>query len=200
MKRIHAIAAALAMGALATLPAAPALAWKLIPQNVAVKVAKGPLTVTPGEAWNKSGPRPIPKGELWTLDGASINELYFVSGLVGGETLYRDAKKKERPLPQFRAAMQLTDIPEFFESSNRIALDTSVFRVTSVEPAPFGGKPGVRFAFEYAVPGSTMPRKGLAAATIDGGKLYLISFIAPATYFFDRDRPKAEAIMASARF
>ena len=51
-----------------------------------------------------------------------------------------------------------------------------------------------------SVQGSTVTRKGIASATIDGGKLYLISFVAPAAYFFDRDRPKAEAIMASARF
>jgi len=198
MKRVHWIAAALV---LATLPASPAVAgWKLISHDVAVKVAKGPVSVTPQDDWNKAGPRPIKKSEVWTLDGVNLNELYFVSGLIAGETLYRDNQKKDRPLPTFASSMQLLDIPEFFESSNRLVLDTSVFQVTSVEPMPFGGKDGIRFTYEYAMPGSSLVRKGVAAATLDGGMLYLISFTAPAVYYFDRDHAKAEAIMASVQF
>lgn len=199
MKRpIYLVAGALT---LAVLPAGPALAgWKLMNQGAPVTVAKGTLRVTPSESWNRTSARPIPRGELWTLDGALLNELYLVSGLLPGETLYRDTAKKERPLPKLAAVMQLTDIPEFFESSNRLALNTSVFQITGAEPARFGGHDGVKFAFEYALPGSTLTRKGIAVATIASGKLYLISFIAPSLFYFDRDRAKAEAIMASATF
>lgn len=200
MMRKH-ICLALGALALATLPAGPAVAgWKLMSPGAAVVVAKGTLRVTPGEAWNRSSVRPIPKSELWTLDGALLNELYFVSDLLPGETLYRDAAKKDRPLPKLGGAMQLTDIPEFFESSNRVALNTSVFQVTGAQPAQVGGHDGIRFTFEYAVPDSALTRKGVAVATIVQGKLYLISFVAPSVFYFDRDRPKAEAIMASASF
>jgi hypothetical protein len=162
-------------------------------------VAKGKLTVTPDSAWNRWTVRPIKKGEIWTLDGVQLNEVYFVTGLIPGETLYRDAKKKDNPLPQFRAGMQLTDLPDFFESSNRVVLGTSLFKVTGVEPYRISGHDGVKFAYEYGVDGSALIRKGIAVATVVGGQLHLISYTAPSLHYFERDRAKAEALMASAK-
>lgn len=185
---------------LAAVPAAPAVAgWKLARDAKAVAVAKGRLVVTPPQSWNSWSSRPIKKSEVWTLDGVALNELYFVSGLIPGETLYRDVAKKERPLPKMSAGMQLTDIPDFVESSMRVALKTSVFRVTNVEPTRFAGHEGVRFTYEYAVQDSPLVRKGIAAGTVAANQLYLINFTAPGVFYFDRDRPKVEAIMASAR-
>jgi hypothetical protein len=185
---------------LAAVPASPALAgWKLARQAAATTVAKGRLAVTPAENWNRWSFRPVKKSEIWTLDGIALNQLYFVSGLAPGETLYRDVAKKDRPLPRLGAAMQLTDIPEFFESSTRIALKTSVFRITNVEPHRFAGRDGIRFAYEYAVEDSPLIHKGLTAATLVGGQLHLIDFTAPGVFYFDRDRAKVEGIMASAR-
>ena len=197
MKRSVAAIAALA---LAMAPAAPAWAgWKLIDAGTAVIVAKSRLRVTATEDWNRSTARPIKKGEVWTLDGVSLNELYFISGLATGETMFRDARKKERPLPAFRASAQLTAIPEFVESSTRIVLNTSVFEMQGVEPTTLAGHPGVRFTYQYAVEGSPLMRKGLGVGTIVDGQLHLITYTAPAVYFFDRDAPKVEAIIASAR-
>jgi len=143
--------------------------------------------------------RPIKKGEVWTLDGTNLNELYFVSGLAPGETLCRDLKKKDHPLPALGARMQLTDIPDFVESSVRVELNTSVFTMKSVQPAQFAGHDGVRFTYEYAVEGSPLVRKGLGAGTIVNGTLALILYTAPGVYFYDRDAPKVEAIISSAR-
>lgn len=197
MKRIYLIGAVLAV---ASQPASPALAgWKLSPHGATTAVARGLLKVTPGEGWNRSSARPIKKGEVWTLDGQTLNELYFISSLIAGETIFRDVDKKNRPLPKLRNGMELTDIPEFFESSGRIALGTSVFTISGVEPMQFAGHPGVKFTFEYAVEGSALIRKGVAAGTLVNNQLYLISFTAPAIHYFDRDRAKVEAIMASAR-
>lgn len=197
MKPIHRIAAATF---LATLPVSPALAgWKVIPGGKEAPVLAGTLKVTPGEDWNRWSRHPMRKGEVWTLDGVTLNELYFVVGLAPGKTLYKNRRKKVAPLPKLRAGMDLTEIPEFFESSNRIALNTSVFEVTEVRPAQFAGQPGVRFSFQYAVDGSTLVRKGEATAALVKDRLYLISFIAPAIHYFDRDLPKAEAIMSSAQ-
>lgn len=192
----------IALGALllAAVPTAPAVAgWKLARQSAATTVAKGTLAVTPAEGWNRWSFRPIKKSEVWTLDGIALNELYFVSGLIPGETLYRDVARKDRPLPKMTAGMQLTDIPDFVESSMRLGLKTSVFRVTSVEPMRFAGHDGVRFTYEYAVEDSPLVRKGIAAGTVAANQLYLINFTAPGVFYFDRDRPKVEAIMASAR-
>lgn len=198
MKKVRLAAAALL---LAALPATPALAgWSLAANGVSTAVARGTLTVTPGQDWNRNSARPIKKGEVWTLDGVALNELYFVSGLAAGEVLYREVDKKNRPLPKWSASMQLTDIPEFLESSNRVVLGTSVFQVTGMEPMQLGGHEGVKFTFEYAVEGTSLIRRGVAAGSIVNGQLFLISFTAPSIHYFDRDRASVEAIMASARF
>ncbi|MCZ8170477.1 MAG: hypothetical protein ACK442_02750 [Novosphingobium sp.] len=198
MKRSYRLTALALMAAVATTPAVAG--WKLVPAQAPTAVAKGKLTVTPDSAWNRWSVRPIKKGEIWTLDGTQLNEVYFVTGLIPGETLYRDAKKKDNPLPQFRAGMQLTDLPDFFESSNRVVLNTSLFKITAVEPYRLGGHDGVKFSYEYGVDGSALIRKGIAAATVVGGQLHLISYTAPALHYFERDRAKAEALMASAKF
>ena len=196
MKPLRTLVLGLSLLALST---GPALAgWKLVPHGEPIKVAKGALTVTPGEDWNRSTNRIIDKGEAWTLDGSSLNDLYFVSGLAPGETLFKDAAKKDRPLPTMGAAMQLTDIPDFVESSIRVALDTSAFQITNVQPARFAGHDAVKFTYEYSVASSTLKRRGLAIGAVVNNQLYLINFCAPALYYFDRDAPKVEAIMASA--
>ena len=127
MKKITGIALSLA---LVTVPAGQALAgWKLVSPAKPATIGKSTLSVTAGEEWNRNTYRPIKKGELWTLDGLGLNELYFVTGLVAGEPLYRELDKKNKPLPKLGKAMQLTDIPDFFESSQRVALNTSLWWV-----------------------------------------------------------------------
>lgn len=196
MKRMLFAAAAMAV---ATVPASPALAgWKLIDDGVQVEVAKGPLQVTPGDEWNRSTSRPVKQSETWTLDGVNLNELYFISGLTPGSTLYKDRNKKDQPLPTLASDMDLTDIPDFVERSIRGNLNTSVFTVTGVEPTMMGGRQAVRFTYDYAVPDSPLERKGLAVGTMVDGNLHLITFTAPALYFWDRDVAKAEAVIASA--
>lgn len=184
--------------ALATMSAVPAQAgWKLVETGKPAVVAKSTMKATAAEPWNRWSYRPIKKSEIWTLDGIALNELYFVSGLIPGEPLYREANKKDNPLPKFRNGMQLTEIPELFESSNRVVLGISTFTISGIEPFKFGGHDGVKFTYDYAVNGSALTRKGVAVGTIVNNQLHLISYTAPSLYYFDRDRAKAEAIMAS---
>jgi len=195
MKKLSAILAAVALVAV---PVAPAVAgWKLIEAQAPVTVGKSTMKVTPGQNWNRWSARPVKQSEVWTRDGVNLNELYFVTGLPAGMTLYKNTQKKERPLPVLSKTLDLTEIPEFFESSTRLTLGTSVFEMTSVEPAKMGVHDAVKFEFSYAVEGSPLKRKGLAVGTMVKGQLYLISFVAPETHFFDRDRAEVEAIMAS---
>lgn len=186
--------------ALILAPASAALAgWKLVKRDVAVKVAKSSMSVTPTEDWNRSTYRASKKGETWTLDGIGINEIYFAAALVPGDTLYRDMNKKVKPLPLLGKNIQLSEIPEFFESSQRVAYNSSLYEVTGVEPVKFLGQDGVRFTYQFAVEGNPLKYKGVAQAALVGGKLYIISFNAPIITFYERDRVKAEAIMASAK-
>ncbi len=174
-----------------TVLAPPAFAgWKLVPAGQPIAVAKSSMTVTPADDWNRWTARPIKTSEVWTLDGTSLNELYFVAGLTEGKTLFRDIAKKDRPLPKFSKTMLLPDVVEFFESSTRSALQTSLFHIDKVEPDKMSGHDAVRFTFTYAVDGDQMPRKGIGKAAVVNGQLYLVSFVAPSIHYFDRDSVK----------
>ncbi|MEM1195853.1 MAG: hypothetical protein AAGH57_07090 [Pseudomonadota bacterium] len=195
MKKL--LAALVALGLVAA-PTAPAWAgWKLIEQGASVEVAKSDMRVTPSGVWNRWTKRPVKQSETWTRDGTNLNQLYFVSGLPDGKTLYKDTNKKARPLPKLSKSLDLTEIPEFYESSTRLVMGTSVFEMTSVEPAKMGEHDAVKFTFDYSIENSPLKRQGVVMGTMIKGELHLISFLAPATYFFERDLAEVEAIMAS---
>ena len=172
----------LALALLAT----PALAGnKLIPAGTRVAVAKSTLTVAPPSEWNKLGARPGRNSETWTIDGDALNDLTFYGGIPTDKTLFREVDRKHRPLPRVAATMLVTDVPQLLENSYRIALNTPLFSVDSLEPALFAGRQGVRFTYSFTRPNEDLPRKGEGRAALVGGKLYMITFEAPRLHFFD---------------
>ena len=184
----------------AALAAQPAVAgWKVMPATTAVAVAKSPMTVTPGADWNRWSVRPSKKGETWTLDGVSLNELSFFGGVLPGEAIYRERAKKDEPLPKFDAKMLGPDIVAAVEGSYRILLKTSLFAVDSQEPMKLGGHNGVRFTYHYTVQDEDVRRKGEGRAAIVSGKLYLITFAAPEIHYYDAGIAEARRVMDSAR-
>jgi hypothetical protein len=176
------------LAASAFLIAFPALAgWTEMPAGKPVAVAKSTMTVTPGQNWNRWSARPSQKGELWTIDGLSLNELSFFAAVSSGEPLYRELNKKDQPLPKFKSGMLPTDLVEFFEASNRIVLQSPLFTIDKVEPTKLSGNDAVRFSYHYAVEGDQLNRKGEGVAANINGKLYLVNFVAPEIHYYDRD-------------
>jgi hypothetical protein len=166
----------------------PALSgWTIMPAGTPVAVAKSTMTVTPTQDWNRWSARPSKKGEIWTLDGTTLNELSFFARIDNGEPIYRELNKKDMPLPKFKSDMLPTDLVELFEASNRIVLQTPLFTLDTVEPAKLGGHNAVRFSYHYAVEGDQLNRKGEGVAANVDGKLYLVNFVAPEIYYYDRD-------------
>lgn len=168
---------------------APALAgWRVVPAGTPATVAKSPMRATPAVAWNRQTSRAAGKNvETWTLDGALLNEVAFFGGVADGDPLFKERQKKDKPLPRFKASMLPTDIVTLFEASNRIVLESSLFAIDKVEPATLGGHKGVRFEYHYSMQGDQLNRRGEAVGAIVGGKLYLVSFVAPEIHYFDRD-------------
>jgi hypothetical protein len=177
-----AVMAALAM-------ASPAIAgWSLISGKKTVIVTKGKkMKVTPTNDWNKFSYRPTKRSELWTRDGLSLNEVYFLAEVLPGEPLFKQRDKKDEPLPKFKADMLPTDLVDLYEGSARIILRSSKFEVLKVEPAKLGTHDAVRFQYNYVVGDEPLTRKGEVVAANIGGKLYMMSFAAPEIEFFDRD-------------
>jgi hypothetical protein len=186
--------------AAALLVSVPATAgWKVAAPGVAIGVAHDGMMVTPPSAWNRWTVRPSKRGETWTQDGVALNELQFFAGVLPGEAVWRERRKKDEPLPKFRAGMLAPEIVGIVEGSHRILLGTALFEVEAVEPATFLGAKGVRFAYRYTVPDEEVRRRGEGRATVIGGKLYLITFAAPAIHYFDAGIGEARAIMDGAR-
>jgi hypothetical protein len=175
-----------------------AVANKIMPQGKAVTVAKSGLTVTPGMDWNRLSGRPGRNAESWTLDGLSLNDLTFYGGIADGAPLFRDARKKTDPLPKFSSTMLIPDIAQLFESSYRVSVGTSLMSIDSIEPQTFAGKPGFHFTYSFVVQGEEVRRKGEATGAVIDGKLFLITFEAPAIHYFDADIAAARAVQASA--
>lgn len=181
MKR-NLLAMALVIGA-----AVPAqAAYKIVPSGKWAAVAKSVLTVKPDQAWNRIGARPGRNAESWTLDGIPLNDLTFYGGIANDTALFREVDKKNRPLPRFSSTMLIPDIAQLFEASYRIAVSTSLMSIDSIEPATFAGQPGFRFAYSFTVQNEEVKRLGEARGAVIDGKLYLITFEAPAIHYFDR--------------
>ncbi len=171
-----------------------------MPSGKSVAVTKSTMAVTPTPDWNRWSARPSDKGELWTRDGINLNELSFFAHIGNGETLYRNRNQSDSPLPKFKSGMLPTDLVDLFEASNRIVLKTPLFTIDSIEPAKLAGHDGVRFAYHYVVEGDQINRKGEGVAANVGGRLYLVNFVAPEIYYYDRDIANFRAMVSSITF
>lgn len=179
---------------------APAMAgFKLMAAGKPVLVAKSVLSVTPDVAWNRLGARPGRNAESWTLDGLTLNDLTFYGGIMDDSTLFREVNKKESPLPRFSKTMLAPDIAQLFESSYRLANQTSLMKIESIEPATFSGAAGFRFRYSFTRQGEEVRRNGEATGAVIGGKLYMISYEAPVIHYYDRDIASYRALVASAK-
>lgn len=188
----------LAVLTFAGMPAAtPAYAWKFIKAGETVKLKKSGMLVTPPQDWNKDGSRPGKKAESWTLDGYSLNHLTFFGGIKTGDTLYKDRRKKEQPLPAFDSSMLIPDIVQWVEANKRLVFGTALFEVQSVEPAQFAGHSGFRFKYTYVTSDDDLKKRGDAVGAMIDGQLYLIDYVGADLHYFERDLGQFETIVTS---
>lgn len=183
----------------AALVAAPAWAYKMVTHGTVVAVAKSPMTVTPAIDWNRQQSRPGRNAESWTLDGLSLNEVTFYGGIADDQTLFKEVDKKDKPLPHFSKSMLAPDIAQLFEQSYRLAGGSSLFQIDGIAPARFAGENGFRFQYSFALQNDEVRRRGEATGTVVGGKLYMMTWEAPAIHYYDRNLADYRALVATAR-
>ena len=193
--RSRAIAAACAI----MLVAAPALAYRLMLRGQPVAVAASGLFVVPAIDWSRTRSPPGLHAESWTLDGISLNDVTFFGGILDRQAMFREVDRRNRPLPRFSASMLPTDVVQLFENSFRIVGDTSLFTVTGVSPARFAGRRGFRFAYSFVRRDEEVRRLGEGTGAVIDGRLYLITYQAPAIHYFATNLGDYRAIVASAR-
>jgi hypothetical protein len=91
-----------------------------------------------------------------------------------------------------------TNLAPGFANEAIVTREGSAFTLERLAPASFCGAQG--FLFEH----TTVPRDGpalggLAYGAVVGGKLYLMSYTAPRSYFYAKHLAQVKAIAASAR-
>lgn len=193
MNKVMVAAAAVALAA------GPAAAYKLVTHGRAVAVAKSPMTVAPTIDWNRMQARPGRNAESWTLDGLSLNEVTFYGAIPDGQALFKEVDKKDKPLPRFAGTMLAPDVAQLFEQSYRLAGGSSLFSIDGIEPARFADNPGFRFTYSFTLQTDEVRRRGEATGGIVGGKLYMITFEAPAIHYYDHDLANYRALVTTAR-
>jgi len=186
-----------AIGLLAASPAAAS--YRLVPVGKEVQVARSNLGFTPDREWNRLLSRVGRNAESW-LDGLTLNDVTFYGGIADNQTLFKEVNKTEKPLPRFSKTMLVPDVASLFEGSYRIANDTSLFSIDSIEPGTFAGKPGFHFTYSFTIQSDEVRRKGEAYAAIVEGRLYMATFEAPAIHYFERDVEAFRKLVATAHY
>lgn len=189
----------LTFGLATSLMASPAISNSLVSPGPRAKIARSTLAAMPKNEWNKLSFRGGKNVEVWTIDGDLLNKVTFYGGIEVGKPLYREADKKERPLPRVTPNMLITDIPALLEGSYRSQYSVSQMSIDTQEPALVGGHKGVRFTYTFVRQDEEVVRKGEGVGAFVGNRLYLVAYEAPAIHFFDKDVEKFRQLATTLR-
>jgi hypothetical protein len=149
------------------------------------------LSVIADARWNRVEP-PRDETETWTADGMALDALAFYV-VAEGETL---GAAEGPDTPRWRRWMTPHDVVELYEAL--VTQEGSLFKLERLAPAAFAGKRG--FVFEHTTVTRDGPAfGGVAYGVVADGKLYLISYTAPRSYYFEKHLAAVRAIAASAR-
>lgn len=157
-------------------------------------IASSSLSAKPAGEWNKLSRGGGKNVEVWTIDGDGLNKVTFFGGIAVGMPLLREINKKQQPLPKVTANMLMTDIPQLLESTYRSQGVVTQMSIDNQEPALLDGHKAIRFAYSFTRADDEVRRKGEGIGTLVDGKLYLVTYEAPALHFFDKDVEKYRSL------
>ena len=177
--------------------ATTALANSLVSPGPREKIARSTIAVFSTHEWNKLRYRGGKNVEIWTIDGDELNKVTFYGGVAVGQPMFREADKKDAPLPRVTPNMLITDIPTLLESSYRVQLGTSQMIIDSQEPTLVGGHKGIKFTYNFVRRDDEVQRKGEAVGAVVANRLYLITYEAPSIHFFDKDVEKFRQLVTT---
>lgn len=138
--------------------------------------------------------------ELWTIDGAPLNQLSIISKVRPGEHVFLGAReRRSRPDgPWFRAGMRPDEVRDVMLDALRGA-GWSQVDSEGLRPASFGAVPGLRFELSMAN-GRGLRYRGMAAAAERDGRLTLLVWVAPEQHYYPRDAAAVDRMFSSLRF
>lgn len=179
--------AVVALAAAFMLCAGTAQANSLVAAGEHKGVAKSSIATTSSGEWNKLSRTDGPGVEVWTRDGDGLNKVSFFGGISSGMPIYKERNKKESPLPKVAANMLLPDIPGLLEATYRSQYQVNRISIDTQDVATINGKQAIRFTYSYVRSDDEVERKGEAIGSIVNGKLYMVTYEAPAIFYFGKD-------------
>ena len=180
------------------LPSAGA-ANSLVPPGPRSQIARSAFAASPTSEWNRLSAREGRNVETWTIDGPQLNKVNFFGGIEVGRPLFREANRRNQPLPRVTANMLITDIPALLESSYRSQFAVSRMSIDSQIPETIGGHQGIRFTYCFVRTDDQVERRGEAVGAVVGNRLYMVTYEAPAIYFFEKDLEKFRQLAGTLR-
>lgn len=147
--------------------------------------------------WNHVDFPGIKPGQVWTMEGVTVDELVIYSGIKDGQVMHpENSAQSKKQNVVFRSNMPTEQIVSMFEGV--FTRDDSIFKLMRVEPSTFGGKKGFLFEFERIRKTDNLRQLGFGYGAVDNGELFSLVYIAPALTFFPRHQARVEAIAHSA--
>jgi hypothetical protein len=147
--------------------------------------------------WNHVDFPGIKPGQVWTMEGVTVDELIIYSGIKDEQVMHPSGSgqgKKQNVV--FRSTMPTDQIVSMFEGI--FTRDDSIFKLMRVTPSTFGGKKGFLFEFERIRKKDNLRQLGFGYGAVDNGELFALVYVAPALTFFPRHQARVEAIAHSA--
>ena len=185
---------------LALLPAGLAQANSLVAPGEHTGIAKSSIATSSTGEWNKLSQTDGPAVEVWTRDGDNLNKVSFFGGIAVGAPIYREKNRKEMPLPKVAANMLLPDIPALLEATYRSQYQVNRISIDSQDVTTVNGKQAIRFTYTYVRGEDEVERKGEAVGALANNKLYMVTYEAPAIYFFGKDLEDFRRISQTLKF
>lgn len=179
----------------ASLLSSPAFAHKIVEPGEPRKVARSTYMAVSGQQWNRLQQKEGKYQEVWSVDGHQLNRIAFYGAVPVEEPIIKERDKKRAPLPKVEASMLLPDIPILLERTYRAQYGIPNFEIGVQEPAAFVGYDGIRFEYTYTDPDDEVKRRGEGYGTFIDGELYLVTYEAPALYYFDKDKEEFRGIV-----
>jgi hypothetical protein len=165
------------------------------------RVGDGSMLVTPPRPWNRQRRLvfdDVKWVEDWTLNGALLDDMTFVSGLPDNKYLIRTESHDSQQIPRFHSDMTAPEIQAMLESAYRVRGGAVQFRTLSLKPRQFMGYPGFQLDYEH-LDTDELWRKGRVVGAVIGGRLYLVMLDAARSHYFADELPDFEAIVSAAR-
>lgn len=150
-------------------------------------------------AWNhlEAPGQDLGPAQTWTMEGLPVDQLLIYTGIKDGELVHASGGSGKRKDFAFRANMQPDEIVAMFEGM--LTRDGSSFRLTKMEPSPFGGVKGVHFEFTRIRKVDNVVLSGEGWAAVSKGELFAMLYMAPRLGFFPRHAAQVQKIAMSAK-